>query len=140
MYSLLFLGCISFGLSLLLTPVVRAFFRRTGLAHRGSPQYASDVLTRPIPRAGGVAIVISYLLAYLCMLALPLHAGFIVRESLSFALRLMPAAGLIFFIGLVDDIKGLEPWQKLAGELAAAGAAYWGGHSHPRFGWLRRSR
>jgi UDP-GlcNAc:undecaprenyl-phosphate/decaprenyl-phosphate GlcNAc-1-phosphate transferase len=122
MYSLLFLGSVSFVLSLLLTPVIRALFLRWGLASRGS-----EGAGHAIPRAGGVAIVISYLIAYLCMLALPLHAGFMVRESLNFALRLMPAAGLIFTLGLVDDIRGLEPWQKLAGEAAAAGAAYWAG-------------
>jgi UDP-GlcNAc:undecaprenyl-phosphate/decaprenyl-phosphate GlcNAc-1-phosphate transferase len=123
MYSLFFLGIVSFALSLLLTPVVRAFFRRSGWAHR-----SGDSLTlRAIPRAGGIAIVISYLGAYVCLLVFPLHAGFLVRDSLNFALRLLPAAGLIFFIGLVDDIRGLEPWQKLAGEIAAAGAAYWAG-------------
>ncbi|HEY1754074.1 MAG TPA: MraY family glycosyltransferase [Bryobacteraceae bacterium] len=127
MYSLLFLGFVSFGFALLLTPLVRTFFRRTGLAHRGGPQSGAEAPTRPIPRAGGVAIVISYLAAYLCLLALPLHAGFLVRDSLTFALRLLPAGGLIFLIGLADDLKGLEPWQKLAGEVAAAGAAYWAG-------------
>ena len=122
MYSLLFLGSVSLILSLLLTPVVEAAFRKWGLADRGS-----EGSGRAIPRAGGVAIVISYLLAYLCLLALPLHAGFIVKDNLSFVLRMLPAAGFIFLVGLVDDIKNLKPWQKLAGELVAAGAAYWGG-------------
>jgi UDP-GlcNAc:undecaprenyl-phosphate GlcNAc-1-phosphate transferase len=123
MYSLLFLGLVSFGLSLCLTPLVRAVFRRRGLA-RGSELTS---LQHPIPRAGGVAIVISYLAAYLCLLAVPLRAGGLIESSLTFALRLIPAAGLIFLIGLIDDIWGLEPWQKLAGEIAAAGAAYWAG-------------
>ena len=132
MYSLLFLGFVSFASSLLLTPLVRAFFRRTGWAHRGSPHSGvsmggGEILLRPIPRAGGVAIVISYLVAYVLLLALPLNAGFIVRDSLSFVLRLLPAAGIIFLIGLADDIRGLEPWQKMAGEVAAAGMAYWAG-------------
>jgi len=122
MYSLLFLGSVSFVLSLFLTPVVRAVCRRWGVVH---PR--SDGTGHPLPRAGGIAIVISYLVAYLCLLAVPLKAGFIVWDSLNFALRLMLAAGLIFLIGLVDDIKGLEPWQKVAGEIAAAGAAYWAG-------------
>jgi len=122
MYSLLFLGSVSFVLSLFLTPVVRGLFRRWGLAHRGSEGHG-----RPIPRVGGIAIVISYLAAYLCLLAVPLKAGFMVWDSLNFTLRLLPAAGIVFFTGLVDDIKGLEPWQKLAGQILAAGAAYWAG-------------
>ena len=128
MYSLLFLGSISFVLSFLLTPVVRAVFRRFGLAHRGSE--LSD-RHYPIPRAGGVAIVISYVVSYLCLVAVPLKGGIVVWDSLNFTLALMPAAGLIFLIGLVDDIRGLEPWHKLLGEVVAAGAAYWAGiHIH----------
>jgi UDP-GlcNAc:undecaprenyl-phosphate GlcNAc-1-phosphate transferase len=124
MFSLLFLGSASFLLSLFLTPVVRNIFRRYGLANRGSETARRH---HPIPRAGGVAIVVSYLVAYLCLLALPLNAGSIVRDSLNFTLRLLPAAGLIFITGLVDDIWGLEPWHKLMGQILAAGAAYWGG-------------
>jgi len=125
MYSLLFLGSVSFVLSLLLTPLVRAVFRRFGLAHRGSETH------HPIPRVGGIAIVISYVVSYLCLLALPLKGGVVVWDSLNFTLALMPAAGLIFLIGVVDDIVGLEPWHKLLGEIVAAGLAYWGGiHIH----------
>lgn len=124
MFSLIFLGSVSFVLCLFLTPVVRGAFRRWGLTHRSD---VASPLQHPIPRAGGVAIVISYLVAYLCLLAVPLHGGFIVWDSLSFTLRLLPASGLIFIIGLVDDIIGLEPWHKLVGETIAAGAAYWAG-------------
>ena len=124
MFSLLFLGSVSFLLSLFLTPMVRGVFRRSGLAQRGSE---ATGLHHPIPRAGGVAIVISYLVAYVCLLAVPLKGGIVVWDSLNFTLRLMPAAGLIFMIGLVDDIKGLEPWHKLLAEVIAATAAYWAG-------------
>jgi len=124
MFSLLFLGSVSFLLSLFLTPMVRGVFRRSGLAQRGSE---ATGLHHPIPRAGGVAIVISYLAAYVCLLAVPLKGGIVVWDSLNFTLRLMPAAGLIFMIGLVDDIKGLEPWHKLLAEVIAATAAYWAG-------------
>jgi UDP-GlcNAc:undecaprenyl-phosphate GlcNAc-1-phosphate transferase len=127
MFSLLVLGSVSFLLSLFLTPVVRNVFRKWRLASRGS----ETVPRNPIPRAGGVAIVISYVAAYVCLLALPLHAGSIVRDSLNLTLRLLPAAGLIFITGLVDDIRGLEPWHKLMGQTIAAGAAYWAGiHIH----------
>lgn len=128
MYSLLFLASVSFVLTLFLTPLVRNAF------HKWVPtRYSSEGggVPHAIPRAGGVAIVISYLAAYACLLAVPLKASVIVSGSLDVALRLMPAAGLIFLIGFVDDIKGLEPWHKLVGEIIAAGAAYWGGiHLH----------
>ena len=34
---------------------------------------------------------------------------------------------MIFATGLIDDLIGLKPWQKLAGQLGAAGIAYWAG-------------
>jgi len=123
MYSLLFLGSISFILSAFLTPVVRAIFRRWNLASRASDSTGHH----PIPRAGGVAIVISYLVSYLLLRLVSLNAGGIIWDSLNFTLRLIPAAALVFIIGLVDDVKGLEPWHKLLGEVIAAGAAYWAG-------------
>jgi UDP-GlcNAc:undecaprenyl-phosphate GlcNAc-1-phosphate transferase len=44
---------------------------------------------------------------------------------------MMPAAGIIFLTGLVDDVKSLKPWQKFLGEIAAAFAAYFAGiHIH----------
>jgi len=123
-YSLLFLGSISFILSALLTPVVRSIFLRSNLATRSSDEVLRQHL---IPRAGGVAIVISYLVSYLCLRLVSLNAAGIIWDSLNFTVRLIPAAGLIFIIGLVDDIKGLEPWHKLLGEIVAAGGAYWAG-------------
>jgi UDP-GlcNAc:undecaprenyl-phosphate GlcNAc-1-phosphate transferase len=123
-YSLLFLGSISFILSALLTPLVRSIFLRSNLATRTNDATLREHL---IPRAGGVAIVISYLFSYLCLRLVSLHAGGIIWDSLSFTIRLIPAAGLVFLIGLVDDIKGLEPWHKLLGEIVAAGGAYWAG-------------
>jgi len=37
--------------------------------------------------------------------------------------RLIPCAVIVFTVGLLDDIFGLKPWQKLAGQVAAAGLA-----------------
>ena len=71
MYSLLFLGSISFLLCALLTPIVRSIFLRWNLATRSE----STEHQHPIPRAGGVAIVISYLAAYLCLRLVALNAG-----------------------------------------------------------------
>jgi UDP-GlcNAc:undecaprenyl-phosphate GlcNAc-1-phosphate transferase len=36
----------------------------------------------------------------------------------------MPAAILVFAIGLIDDLLGLKPWQKLVGEIIAALIAF----------------
>lgn len=37
---------------------------------------------------------------------------------------MLPAAASIFVIGLVDDLRGLKPWSKIAGQFGAAMLAY----------------
>lgn len=117
MYSLAFLAFISFLLALLLTPIARNAFRHLGLV-----DHPDDRKLHPygIPRVGGIAILIAYVLAYACLLLAHLRGGLKVWEGLEFIVRLAPAALLIFATGLIDDIRGLRPWQKLIGEVAAA--------------------
>src|SRR6202030_2578273 len=74
----------------------------------------------PIPRIGGVPIAIAYLGSFALLLLLSLRGGDLVRGNLGFVWKLFPAAALIFATGLLDDLIGLKPWQKLLGQLAAA--------------------
>src|SRR4051794_4633629 len=122
MYSLLFLGVVSFLLSSLLTPVVCSIFRRLGIVDE--PDNARKLHQRAIPRVGGVAIALSYVLAFGLLLLTNSKGGAIVWEALPFAWRLFPAAGLVFTIGLLDDLIGLKPVQKLFGQIAASLVAY----------------
>jgi UDP-GlcNAc:undecaprenyl-phosphate GlcNAc-1-phosphate transferase len=123
-----------------LTPAVRNLFWRWGTVD--VPGGDRAIHDRPIPRVGGIAIAIAYVLAYACLLLVKLKGGILVWDSFDFALRLLPAGGVIFFIGLIDDLKGLEPWHKLMGEIVSAGLAYWAGvhiqgfGSHALGGWL----
>jgi UDP-N-acetylmuramyl pentapeptide phosphotransferase/UDP-N-acetylglucosamine-1-phosphate transferase len=41
--------------------------------------------------------------------------------------RLMPAAMVALATGVLDDVFGLRPWQKLAGQTLAATLAYMAG-------------
>ncbi len=125
MYSLIFLGVFSFFLALVLTPAVRNTFRRWGIVDQ--PGDARRVHKIPIPRVGGVAIALAYVLSYAALFAIRLQAGFLIWDSLDLAIRLLPAAGLIFAVGLIDDLRGLKPWQKILVELLAGSIAYWGG-------------
>ncbi len=122
MYSLLFLACVSFALSVALTPVCRDLFRRYGLMD--VPDAGRKSHARPVPKAGGVPILAASLLSFALLVILPLKAGLLVEQSLPVVWKLLPSVGLIFLAGLVDDLRGLKPWQKLAGQLAAAGAAW----------------
>lgn len=131
MYSLLFLGFVSFFFSLFLTPLVRNLFRRWGIVDNpGDRKVHED----PIPRVGGIAIALSYVLSFACLLAIHFKGGLIVWSAFPHAIKLLPAAAFIFFIGLVDDLIGLKPWSKLSGQVAAAGLAFWAGVQVHAFG------
>ena len=124
MYSLAFLAAVSFLLTLLITPVVRNTFRRLGIVDHPNNR---KLHRHPIPRVGGIAIVLAYAAAYACVLLLHFHASAKILHGLDFVMRLGPAALLIFVTGLIDDIWGLKPWQKLIGEIGASLMAYWAG-------------
>jgi len=51
----------------------------------------------------------------------------VIWQSLGFATRLLPAAALILALGLIDDLKGLEPWHKVVGQIVVALLAYLAG-------------
>jgi len=88
------------------------------------PDAARKVHRYPIPRVGGLAIAISYLVAY--VLVRP-EGGSPLAQQLSLVWRLLPGAALAFAVGLLDDLFNLRAWIKLAGQIAAAGLACVGG-------------
>ena len=111
---ILFLFCVSALLSLLLTPVCRNLFARRGLVDR--PDGRRKLHRHPIPRLGGVPIVLAYVLAS----ALLLLTGRLLPTGASLMWPLVPAVSIVFFTGLADDLVGLKPWEKLFGQVAAA--------------------
>jgi UDP-GlcNAc:undecaprenyl-phosphate GlcNAc-1-phosphate transferase len=125
MYSLAFLALCSFTMSLVLTPLLRNGAIRLGIVDvPGDPRKIHE---RPIPRIGGVAIATAYLAAFGLLFVLPLHAGRVLSSQLASAARILPAALLIFAVGLMDDLFALRPWHKLAGQFVAAAIAYFCG-------------
>jgi UDP-GlcNAc:undecaprenyl-phosphate GlcNAc-1-phosphate transferase len=125
-YSPLLLGVITFIFALALTPIVRRASISFGFVDR--PDENRKLHKAPIPRVGGVAI----LLALLCtrgMLYVVARPSIDVTDwsALPIAYRLIPAAAVIFLTGLLDDLVGLRPWQKLIGQTTASLLAYfWG--------------
>ena len=105
MIHLLAVFLIAFVLSLTLTPLCRDLALRYGWVDQ--PDHARKIHSRPIPRVGGIPILIACLLSA--------HAA----ETRI----LLPSLLAIFLIGLADDLVGLAPWHKLAGQLAAAALA-----------------
>jgi UDP-GlcNAc:undecaprenyl-phosphate/decaprenyl-phosphate GlcNAc-1-phosphate transferase len=122
MYAMIFLGFISFVLSLAFTPLFRDLALRLHLVDE--PDHHRKIHKVPIPRIGGVAIVASAIGAYLLLFIVRLNAGIIIRSGEPFALRLLPAVAVIFGIGLIDDIFQIRPIYKLGAQFAAAVMAW----------------
>ena len=118
MYSLWILGAISFLLSLGLTPLARNIFAKWGVLDK--PDHVRKFHGCGIPRVGGVPLALSYVAALLIALVFPIHTGTTIRHAIPLAIRLLPAAGLIFAVGLIDDVFGLPAKQKLGGQILAS--------------------
>lgn len=107
----------SAGVTILATPLVAAVAKQLGLVD--SPG-GRRVHTRPVPRVGGVAVLLGLGMAAVSyQLLIPgegLPALFMGGEILPF---LLPAL-LVALVGLVDDIRGLSPGPRVAIEAAAA--------------------
>lgn len=125
MYSFLFLAAISSIICLLLTPLCRDVFLRAGLLDH--PDQVRKTHARPIPRIGGIPIAIAYVGSFGLLLLSPFHSGSILEDYLPMVWKVLPAVGIIFATGLIDDLIGLKSWQKLLGQVAAGLCAYWGG-------------
>jgi UDP-GlcNAc:undecaprenyl-phosphate GlcNAc-1-phosphate transferase len=125
MYSLIFLAASSLLICLALTPPCRDLFLRAGLLDH--PDQRRKTHACPVPRIGGIPIAIAYVGSFILLLLSPFNAGWVLGRHLPLVWKLLPAAGLIFTTGLLDDLVGLKSWQKLIGQVAAALCAYWGG-------------
>jgi UDP-GlcNAc:undecaprenyl-phosphate/decaprenyl-phosphate GlcNAc-1-phosphate transferase len=83
------------------------------------------VHTRPIPYGGGAAMFLGFLVAMLAAAAIP-GLRPIFRDS-SEALGVVLAAGAIFAVGLIDDVRDMSAPAKMAGQVLAASILYFMG-------------
>lgn len=112
----------TFAISVVLTGCMRWYAVRTDLLDRPNDRSSH---TRPTPRGGGVAIVLS------CMLALAFLAwqG---RLAADLAWALLGAGSLVAVLGFVDDRMSLPARVRFTGHLmAAAWTLWWLGHIPP---------
>ncbi|MCV2394089.1 undecaprenyl/decaprenyl-phosphate alpha-N-acetylglucosaminyl 1-phosphate transferase [Actinotalea sp. M2MS4P-6] len=104
------------------TPLVRVLAVRSGAITAVRDR---DVHTEPIPRMGGVAMLIGLALALLVGSRIPFLAQ---AFSSPTAWGVLGAATLVTLLGVADDIWELDWLTKLAGQSLAAGLmAWWGG-------------
>ena len=94
-------------LSFALTPVVKMFAKKVGAID--VPRDARRMHKVPIPRLGGLAIFLGFLISFLLF-------GRIDSQTKSILL----GAVLIVCLGVIDDIHPLKPLVKFAGQIVAA--------------------
>ncbi len=116
-YLFVYLG--STILSLAFTPVIIWIARRLSIVDVPGQRH---IHIKPIARIGGVAIWLSMLSLTLPVLFLSNIIGDAFRDILSEVVVVLCATGLVFFVGLIDDVKpsGLRASTKLFVQIAAA--------------------
>jgi len=123
MTTLLFIFICSLGLSLVLTAGVREVCVRFGAVDM--PDHRK-VHKKPIPRTGGVAIFISFLLTLIAAGFLPTDISdlLVIDRKIFFVF----AGGFVCFgIGLLDDLIGAKPLVKLSFQVFGGALAFMGG-------------
>lgn len=123
LFDLFGIACL---LALVASPGVRDASHRLNLVDL--PDEPRKTHGQPIPRVGGVAIAFSYAAALALVFVAPYqNLPFELPAAWDASWRLLPAAGVVFLTGLLDDVAGLKPIQKLLGQITAALLAYWAG-------------
>src|SRR5580658_4269778 len=102
--------------SYLLTPAVRSLAFRFGVVDLPNDRRPHR---HPTARAGGIAVFIAVQVACLLAFALPWprHSGGL---DFSWWQRFAVASLILFVVGIVDDVRGMKPLVKLAGQALAA--------------------
>jgi UDP-GlcNAc:undecaprenyl-phosphate GlcNAc-1-phosphate transferase len=71
---------------------------------------------RPVAYLGGVAIFIGFLASVLMLMPISRQLA-----------ALVAGCAILVIVGVIDDMRGLSPWIKLAFQFVAAGVALAGG-------------
>jgi UDP-GlcNAc:undecaprenyl-phosphate GlcNAc-1-phosphate transferase len=125
LFLILTLGALSLALALILTPLVRDSIG--GLGFLDHPDGVRKKHASPVPRVGGIAIVIAYVATFAIALALPFTYTFVLHKALGNILALTLVGSIVFLTGVLDDLIGLSAWQKLIGIGGASVLAYFAG-------------
>jgi len=112
---------VAFIISFLLTPLVRKLAIK--LKAIDVPTEERRVHTKPIPRLGGLAIVLGFAISLALHFIMEIRSGDIVEYNLLFQKQLIGLSLGVLIIeiaGVWDDIKPIRAWTKLLFQIAAA--------------------
>ena len=113
--TVIFIFLVAFSCSLILTPLVRTLGHRLGIID--TPRELS-IHTHHIPRAGGLAMFVGFLMA----MGYAWTTGLLDKEGMTF-IGVVIGAVVIFLAGFLDDIHRISPRQKFLWECLGAAIA-----------------
>lgn len=113
-YAIVFM--VSAVVTFAMTPLARRVAFRVGAIAHPSDR---TVHPEPTPQLGGLAMFAGLLAALAVVWLLP--EGRVLYRTSSELLATLVAGGLMFLVGLYDDVRGTIPVGKLAGQVLAAG-------------------
>ena len=112
----LVVGAVAAVVTAVVTPLVIRMARRVGAVD--VPSDPRKVHKEPVPTLGGIAMIVGFLAAFGLAALLP---GFRdVFAATSEPLGLLVGVGLIGVLGIMDDVIGLPPTVKMAGQIVAS--------------------
>ncbi|MBA2669150.1 MAG: undecaprenyl/decaprenyl-phosphate alpha-N-acetylglucosaminyl 1-phosphate transferase, partial [Gemmatimonadetes bacterium] len=104
--------------SLVVTPYVVRYAVARGFYD--APSGGRRIHDRPIPRIGGVAVAIALLAGLVAAILMGGGEGAVLGRQHGFLVGLFIGGGLLFAVGLVDDLRGMSAFGKLAFQCLAA--------------------
>lgn len=124
LHLLLILALLAAGaaLSLVLTPFVIRHATRRGMVD--APAAGRRIHAQPVPRVGGVAVFSSVAIVLAIAATAAVMTDRLPAADLRLLLGITLGAGLLFAIGLLDDLRELRPGTKLLAQCVAAAVAY----------------
>ena len=111
--------------SALLTPIVRAIALRLGAV---SNPGGRNVNERTVPRLGGVAIALGFLLPLLLIFPAESQVALALRLEWRKVAGLLVGATMLAAVGVLDDTRRVKASHKLGVQVVAALIAYWAGY------------
>ncbi len=122
MRTYLLVMAIAAAVTFICTPIARHLARYSRAI---TPVRSRDVHTSPIPRMGGVAMMVGLAVALLCAARIPFLSPVFTQTGQASGLIL--AAVWVCLLGAADDLWDLDWWAKLGGQVIAGLVLAWSG-------------